>query len=133
KVFAYFSINEKELLDFSKSQENTTQKDKLETVQDASLQLANGTTYSQKGQITTNFGDINTQTGSANFRATFPNPNGLIRSGSSANILIPIPVYSTILIPQDATFDLQGKKFVYRLIKKDSLVSTGIEVSENTI
>ena len=40
---------------------------------------------------------------------------------------------STILVPQQATFDLQGKKFVYQVIKKDSLISTSIEVGENTI
>ena len=132
-VYAYFSINEKQLLEFMRSFKGTTQKNKINNLDEVSLQLADGTVYPLKGKVTTSSGVVSTETGSANFRATFPNPNGLIQSGSSANILIPVSVDSTILVPQDATFDLQGKKFVYQVGKKDSLLSTSIEVSENTI
>ena len=132
-VYVYFSINEKQFLDFKGRFNSGNQQQKLDNSQEVTLQLANGTIYPLKGKVTTSSGVVSTQTGSANFRATFPNPNGLIQSGSSANILIPVAVNSTTLVPQQATFDLQGKKFVYRVIKKDSLVSTGIEVSENTI
>ncbi|MGA9211798.1 efflux RND transporter periplasmic adaptor subunit [Kaistella sp.] len=132
-VYVYFSINEKQLLEFSRYFQGNTQQNKLNNLQEVSLQLADGTVYPVKGKVTTSSGVISTQTGSANFRATFPNPNRLIQSGGSANILIPIIVDSTILVPQEATFNLQGKKFVYQVIKKDSLISTSIEVSENTI
>ena len=132
-VYVYFSINEKQFLDFKGRFNSGNQQQKLDNSQEVTLQLANGTIYPLKGKVTTSSGVVSTQTGSANFRATFPNPNGLIQSGSSANILIPVAVNSTTLVPQQDTFDLQGKKFVYRVIKKDSLVSTGIEVSENTI
>ncbi len=37
------------------------------------------------------------------------------------------------MIPQNATYDMQGKKFVYTLSDKDSTVNTGIQVSENPI
>ena len=76
---------------------------------------------------------INTQTGSANFRATFPNAQGLIRSGSSATIKIPVTNENSILVPQAATFDNQGKKFVYKFIGGDSLSNVGIEITENSI
>ncbi|QOW11850.1 efflux RND transporter periplasmic adaptor subunit [Kaistella flava (ex Peng et al. 2021)] len=132
-VYAYFSINEKQLLEFTRYFKGTTQKNKINSLEEVSLQLADGTIYPMKGKVTTSSGVVSTETGSANFRATFPNPNGLIQSGSSANILIPIGVDSTTLVPQEATFDLQGKKFVYQVVKKDSLLSTSIEVSENTI
>ena len=132
-VYAYFSINEKQLPEFTRLFMGKTQQNKLDTLQEVSIQLADGTVYPLKGKITASSGRVSTQTGSTNFRATFPNPNGLIHSGSSAIILIPFAVDSTILVPQQATFDLQEKKFVYTVINKDSLASTMIEVSENTI
>jgi membrane fusion protein (multidrug efflux system) len=58
---------------------------------------------------------------------------GLIRSGSSATIKIPVNIDSAILIPQEATYDMQGKKFVYTLSDKDSTVNTLVQLSENTI
>jgi membrane fusion protein (multidrug efflux system) len=132
-VYAYFSLNEKQLLDFSRQVEGATVQDKLATMQDVILVLADGTQYAQKGRITTATGLINTQTGSANFRATFPNTQGLIRSGSSATIKVPVTIKNSLLVPQAATFDNQGKKFVYRIVGKDSISSVGIEVTENRI
>ncbi|MCJ7466102.1 MAG: efflux RND transporter periplasmic adaptor subunit [Maribacter sp.] len=132
-VYAYFSINEKQLLQFSKNRRNSTHKDAMESIPEVSLVLADGATYPLKGKITSYSGAINTQTGSANFRATFPNPNGLIRSGSSANIQIPVTIDTTVVVPQDATFDLQGKKLVYKLGEKGNIISTGIEVNDIAI
>ncbi|HET7002797.1 MAG TPA: efflux RND transporter periplasmic adaptor subunit [Puia sp.] len=132
-VYAYFSLNEKELLNFSRHVAGSTIQDKLATMQDVTLVLADGTQYPQKGRITTATGLINIQTGSANFRATFPNTQGLIRSGSSGTIKIPVTIDNSIMVPQAATFDNQGKKFIYRYLGKDSINSVGIEVIESGI
>ncbi len=133
KVYAYFALNEKQLLGFSRQVKGTTLQNKLATTEDVNLLLADGTKYNEQGRITTATGLINTETGSANFRATFPNPNGLLRSGSSANIKIPVLLDSAILIPQAATFDQQGKKFVYKLVTQDSVTNVAVEVDEITI
>jgi membrane fusion protein (multidrug efflux system) len=132
-IYAYFSLNEKQLLEFLKTAKGKTLQDKLANVADVSLVLADGTEYAVKGRITTVSGLISTETGSASFRADFENPLGLIRSGSSATIKIPVNVNTAILIPQIATYDLQGKKFVYALTSKDSTVNTPVQLSENTI
>ncbi len=132
-IYAYFSLNEKQLLDFLKTTKGKTLKDKLATMANVSLVLADGTEYAVKGRITTVSGLISTQTGSASFRADFENPLGLIRSGSSATIRIPVNVDAAILIPQIATYDLQGKKFVYAVSDKDSTVNTPVLLSDNTI
>lgn len=133
KVYAYFALNEKQLLGFSRQVKGTTLQNKLATTQDVILILADGTEYPQKGRITTATGLINTETGSANFRATFPNSNGLIRSGSSATIEIPVTIDTAILVPQAATFDQQGKKFVYKLVGSDSVTNVAIDVDEVSI
>lgn len=132
-IYVYFSLNEKQLLEFVRTVKGKTFKEKLATMADVSLVLADGSEYPAKGRIVTASGLINTETGSATFRANFPNPMGLIRSGSSATIKIPIRLDSAILIPQNATYDLQGNKFVYTLSDKDSTVNTPVQLSDNPI
>jgi len=132
-IYVYFSLNEKQLLEFSRTVKGNTLKDKLATMADVSLVLADGTAYPLKGRVVMASGLIATETGSVSFRANFPNPVGLIRSGSSATIKIPVNLDAAILIPQNATYDMQGKKFVYTLSDKDSTVNTGVQLSDNPI
>lgn len=132
-IYVYFSLNEKQLLEFSRTVKGTTLKEKLATMSDVSLILADGTEYPEKGRIVTASGLISTETGSVSFRANFPNKVGLIRSGSSATIKIPVQMENALLIPQNATYDMQGQKFVYTLSDKDSTVNTGVSVSANPI
>jgi membrane fusion protein (multidrug efflux system) len=132
-IYVYFSLNEKQLLEFSRTVKGKTLKDKLATMADVSLVLADGSAYPQKGRIVMASGLITTETGSVSFRANFPNPLGLIRSGSSATIKIPVNIDTAILIPQNATYDMQGKKFVYTVSDKDSTVNTGVQLSDNPI
>ncbi|WP_199181988.1 efflux RND transporter periplasmic adaptor subunit [Siphonobacter sp. BAB-5405] len=75
-VYAYFSLNEKQLLDFFRDVKGNTLQQRLATLPAVSLVLADGTVYSHKGRVETASGLISTETGSANFRATFPNPEG---------------------------------------------------------
>jgi len=110
-IYAYFAINEKELLSFNKETAGKSFEEKLRTLPPVSLILSDGTMYDKKGRIQTVNGLINTQTGSANARARFPNPNGLIRSGSSATVRIPNEIKSALLIPQSATFEVQDQRF----------------------
>jgi membrane fusion protein (multidrug efflux system) len=132
-VYAYFSLNEKQLLGFFRSVKGKSLQDKLATMADVSLVLADGSEYPVRGRVVTASGLISTETGSVSFRANFPNTVGLIRSGNSATIKIPVNIDRAVLIPQSATFDMQGKKFVYTLSDKDSTVNTSIQVSENTV
>ncbi|SFE60551.1 membrane fusion protein, multidrug efflux system [Chitinophaga sp. CF118] len=132
-IYVYFSLNEKQLLEFSRRVKGATLKEKLATMDDVSLILADGTEYPEKGRIVTASGLISTETGSVSFRANFPNKVGLIRSGSSATIKIPVQMENALLIPQNATYDMQGQKFVYTLSDKDSTVNTSVSVSANPI
>lgn len=129
-VYAYFSINEKEQLQFFKNTQGATAGQKLTNLPAVTLILSDGSEYGQKGKVQSMSGLADPQTGSFNMRATFPNPTGLLRSGVSATVRIPNRVYDAILIPQAATFDIQGRKFVY-LIKPDSTVSSApVEVTD---
>ncbi|TKC55293.1 efflux RND transporter periplasmic adaptor subunit [Pedobacter hiemivivus] len=132
KVYAYFSLNEKQLLDFSRQYKGTSLEAKLKNIPAVSLVLADGTTYAENGKVQSINGLINTGTGSASLRATFPNPINLLRSGASASVRIPQHLENVILIPQKSTIDLQGKKFVYVLGEKGLIKNTEIEVMELT-
>jgi len=131
KVYAYFSMNEKQLLDFSRQYKGNTLEAKLKQLPQVSLVLSDGTDYPEKGKIESIGGQINSETGAATFRATFPNPVRLIRSGGSATVTIPVPVKDALLVPQRSTYELQGKRFVY-LVNGDKVKSTEITTMSNT-
>jgi len=114
-VFAYFSWNEKQLLDFLSGSPGQSLDEKIKNIPEATIILANSTEYPQRGRITLASGMISTQTGSATFKAIFPNKEGLIRSGSSATIRIPEVLHDVLIIPQSATYELQNKFFAYRV------------------
>jgi len=132
-VYAYFSLNEKQLLDFSRQYKGTTLQAKLSQLPPVTLLLSDGTEYPEKGRVETIGGLINTETGSASFRATFPNPVGLLRSGGSAMVQIPVAVSDAILIPQKSTYELQGKHFVYLVDGNNKITSTEIEVMSTPV
>ncbi len=132
KVYAYFSLNEKQLLDFANNYKGKTLAAQMKNIPAVSLILADGTTYAQNGKIESINGQINTSTGSASLRATFPNPTAILKSGASAAVRIPQHIEDVILIPQKSTMDLQGKKFVYLLGDSAKVTSTEIGIMENT-
>jgi len=130
KVYAYFSLNEKQLLDFSRNYKGNTLAQQMKNIPAVSLVLADGTVYAQNGKIESINGQINTSTGSASLRATFPNPTSLLKNGASASVRVPQHIENAILIPQNSTIDLQGKKFVYVLGDSAKVINTEIEIMD---
>ena len=130
-VYAYFAMNEKQLLDFSRDSTNTSISSKIKSLPQVTLLLSDGTTYEHKGKVETINGLINTNTGSANFRAAFVNPRGLLRSGASATVEVPTTVKSALVIPQTVTYALQDKRFVYQVGKDNKVTNVAITVMDN--
>lgn len=128
-IYAYFSINERQGLDFFVSAKGVTMQEKLKSMPAVSLVLANGSQLAKTGTVQTASGLINTQTGSINMRATFQNPGGLVRSGSSAVVRIPTQLNSALLVPQRSTYQIQGKLFVYVLDDSSKVSSREIVTS----
>lgn len=126
-VFAYFSLNEKELRTFMNTLEGETQAEKIKNTPELTLTLADGTVYPEKGKIETISGVLNATTGSANFRAEFPNKKGELRSGTSGNISIPRKLQHVFIIPQKAAFQQQNKSVVF-IVQGDSVVQRIISV-----
>jgi len=126
-IFAYFSLNEKELATFLNNTEGKTQAEKIKNIPEVILTLADGTVYQEKGRIETIAGSVNITTGSVNFRAEFPNKQGILRSGTSGKISIPRIMDDVFLIPQKATFAQQDKVLVYT-VQGDSAIQKVISV-----
>jgi len=126
-VFAYFSWNEKQLLDFLSGSPGESLDEKINNIPQATLILANSTEYSERGRIAMASGMISTQTGSATFKAIFSNKEGLIRSGSSATIRIPEVKRSVLVIPQSATYELQNKYFAYKVDSANKVVAVAFD------
>ncbi|MFA5972457.1 MAG: efflux RND transporter periplasmic adaptor subunit [Lentimicrobiaceae bacterium] len=130
-VYAYFSCNEKQLLSFSASIAGSTMQDKLNQLPLVTLLLADGTEYDKKGKLETASGLINTETGSASFKAVFPNPLGIIHSGASAVVRVSSTIDSALLVPQSASYEIQDKRFVYTVTAENRVIGKSI-VSQPT-
>ena len=91
--------------------------------------LVDNSEYDQKGKITAVNGLMNATTGTTEFRAEFTNPQGILRSGSSGVIRLPIVSKDVIIVPQNAVFEVQGKQIVYVVEKDNKVKSRIIETS----
>ena len=105
EVFAYFNVSEKEYLDFEKQKENYNG--------NITLLLANNERHKYKGTIETVESEINKSTGSLAFRARFPNPQLLLKHGSTGKINLNTRITKGLVIPQKSTFEIQDKLYVY--------------------
>lgn len=121
KMWVYFNVPEVEYLDYITKVES----DKRLQVQ---LKMANGAAFEFPGIVETIESDFNNETGNIAFRATFPNPKGILRHGETGNVLVPTLYKNAVIIPQKATFDVLDKKFVYVLNEQHVIKAVQINV-----
>ncbi|MBK5213185.1 MAG: efflux RND transporter periplasmic adaptor subunit [Flavobacteriaceae bacterium] len=129
KVYAYFSMNEKEYLDFMQNAEGKNVEEKIKKLPKVRLVLANGSLYDEEGTIQTINSQVNSNTGSISFRAIFDNPSRILTSGNSGKIQIPKVYTDVVVVPQDATYEQQGSIYVYKVGKDSTATSTKIGTS----
>ena len=114
EMYVYFSMTEKQLLAFVR--QYGSKDAALKNMPAVSLELGDQTKYQHKGRVESISGVIDQQTGSVSLRATFPNPQRLLNSGGSGNVLIPYTRKQCIVIPQSATVQQQDKRIVYKVV-----------------
>ena len=115
RLFAYFSISEKTIHNLTEIYKCHVS-DLLTFLPEVSLVTYWGKELSQKGRITAISGNVDEATGSFVIRASFENSDDLFRNGSNATILLPYEMKNAIVIPQEATFDILDKQFVYKVV-----------------
>lgn len=122
KMWVYFNVPEAEYLNYKT---NISSNNLLKV----KLLMANNKLFDQQGIVETIESDFNNETGNIAFRATFPNPTGLLRHGETGNIIVTSPIKQALIIPQKATFEVLDKKFVYVIDKNNQLKSREITVT----
>ena len=126
RVYAYFSMAENQMLDMV--QQYGSLDNAIKQMPEVELVMSNGQIYEHKGKINAISGTISESTGSVSIRAVFNNRNHLLRNGGSGSIIIPSEFKDCIVIPKTATYELQDRIFVYRVIDGKAS-STEISVS----
>jgi len=114
EMYVYFSMNENRLL--SLTRQFGTMKAALDSMPAVQLQLSDGSLYGQQGRVQSISGVIDRTTGSVTVKAVFPNEGRLLHSGSTGNVLMPAIYKDCIVIPQSATYELQNKRFAYKVV-----------------
>ncbi len=126
QMYVYFSLSESRFYDMI--EQYGSMEEALASMPDVSLRLSNGSIYPAEGRIETVSGVINPSTGSLSARAVFDNAGGKLRSGASGRVVIPQTVEDCIVIPVSATYELQDKVCVYRVVDGRA-VSTQVDVT----
>jgi membrane fusion protein (multidrug efflux system) len=107
QLWVYFNVSERDYLNYMELKKTTG------TDAPINLILANGKTYAHQGKVDTIEADFDNQTGNVAFRATFPNPDGLLRHGETGNVEQKETITNALVIPQKATFEVLDKRFVF--------------------
>lgn len=126
KMYVYFSMTEKQVLEMTREPGGTVKA--ISELPEIRLQLSDGSQYDQLGKVSAMGGVIDASTGSVSVRATFDNPNRILRSGGSGQVLVPVHMENTISVPQKAVFEIQDRKFVYLVQAGNKVKSVQIEV-----
>lgn len=122
KMWVYFNVPEAEYLDYVHYK-------KEHLSEQIQLKLANGQIFDQSGVIETVEADFDNKTGNIEFRATFANPDKILRHGGTGNILMTVPYPNALIIPQKATFEILDKTYVYVIDKDNKLQQRLISIA----
>ena len=114
EMYVYFALTESQLLELMRRYGSVAET--LKNMPDVQLQLNDGSIYDRKGRVESISGVIDTSTGSVSLRAAFLNPNGMLYSGGAGNVILPSIFKDCIVVPQSATFELQDKVYVYKVV-----------------
>ncbi len=122
EMWVYFNVPEVEYLNYS------TQP-KSDSLQRVNLLMANNQLFEYSGLVKTIEADFNNETGNIAFRATFPNPKGLLRHGETGNIQMLVPLKNSLIIPQKCTYEVLEKKYVFLVDENNIIHSKEISIS----
>jgi membrane fusion protein (multidrug efflux system) len=128
-VHAYFSMSEADFLSFLSGLDGNTTEAKVKNIPAVELTLPDNSIYKAKGKVELVQGQFDRNAGTISFRAIFPNAEKQLRSGITGKIRIPSLLEAQLIVPQEATFEVQDKIFVFALGDSNKVASKQIFVS----
>lgn len=123
QMYVYFSMNEAQFLQLTR--QNGSVENAIANMPAVELQLVDGSIYELKGKVESASGVVDRATGSVQLRAVFDNPNHMLHSGSTGNVIIPQTLKDALLIPATAAAQTQDKYRVYA-VDKDGVAHSQI-------
>ena len=129
EMHVYFSMSENDFMQFKRQIAGNSIEDKLKQLPPVELVLPDNTLYDKKGKVEIVQGQFDKAIGAINFRATFQNAEGLLRSGNTGRIRLPERAAISIIIPQEATFETQDKIFVFEVNDSNKVAARLVNVS----
>lgn len=125
-IYAYISISEASYLTLMN--EYGSKEAVMAELPKSGLIMGNGERYDKEGTVETFSGIVDQNTGAISVRIAYENPNGILAAGGSATVECPIKLDSAIIVPRTATYEIQDKVYVYRVVE-----SEGKYTAESTI
>ncbi|SCX93528.1 efflux RND transporter periplasmic adaptor subunit [Flavobacterium caeni] len=132
EVYAYFSLAEDDFINFKTQHDGSTLNEKLRKLPPVALVLSDNSVYGETGKIDMVDGQFDKNTGAITMRATFPNNKGLLRSGNTGRVKIALEHPNSLVIPQQATIEIQDKVFVFVLDKANKVTKQPVTVAGKT-
>ena len=127
-VHVYFALAEKDFTIFNTNYEGKTPAERIKNLPLVELILSDNSVYPIKGKVDMINGQFDKNTGAITFRASFPNPNGNLRSGNTGKLRLGLNHSNAILVPQSATVEMQDKVFVFLVDKNNKVTKTPLDV-----
>jgi membrane fusion protein (multidrug efflux system) len=127
-VHVYFSLSEKDFVSFKEQYPGETLKDKLKQLPAVSLLLADNSAYAKQGKIDMIDGQFDKNTGAITLRASFANPQGLLRSGNTGKVRLSLQHKDALIVPQSATMEMQDKVFVFAVADSNKVKKQAITI-----
>ncbi|MFD0793794.1 efflux RND transporter periplasmic adaptor subunit [Mucilaginibacter litoreus] len=127
-VHVYFSLGEKDFVAFKQQYEGSTLQDKLKHLPPVALILADNSEYTKPGHIDMIDGQFDKTTGAISVRASFSNPQGLLRSGNTGKVRLSLQHENALIIPQEATVEMQDKVFVFAVADSNKVKKQPITI-----
>lgn len=132
EIYAYFSMSEKDFLNFKNQYAGNTVEEKIKQMPPVDLVLSDGSIYPQKGKVQLVAGQFDQNIGAISFRASFPNAESLLRSGNTGKVRLAQVHKEVLAVPQEATFEVQDKIFVFAVGDSNKVASKPITVAGKT-
>ncbi|HXT39651.1 MAG TPA: efflux RND transporter periplasmic adaptor subunit, partial [Candidatus Angelobacter sp.] len=125
-IWFYCNVSE---VDYLRAQNETRNSGKRIEDLPISLLLADGSTLPEKGKFVFIDRAVDPKTGTLRVRAQFPNERKQLRPGMFARIRVDLGARAnSILVPQRAIVELQGKNFVWVIGPDNKATQRGVQV-----